>query len=426
MPCLLAAAAVGLASTAVAAVASLQGADPRTWWLAVAGGLVAMGVGWVAAPLVPGGRGLVLVLVVAALLRVALVPTPPVLSDDAYRYLWDGRVLAAGLDPYAEAPISPERAELRDGVVWPYINRKSQPTIYPPLAQGVFGAANLVGLRTPTAWKALTATADLAACALLALALRRSGRDPRLVVAYAWNPLPVLAFAHSGHVDALVVLACAGAVVAWQAGRGRTVGLLIGAAAAVKLFPLVLAAAFLRDRDGRLRPWQVGGVAVAVLAVSYLPALVAGADPLGYLTAGYFDEEGYSSGARFVLLRRLGLAGGVGPVPVVALVVAAAVGIAVLRSHQPAAVRGAWLLGAALALTTPYPWYAAPLVALAVAGGGGWLWPLFGIALDVAYLGLLLESGFPDSEIRAAAALAVVVLGAAAVAPRLGRSAVGT
>ncbi len=425
LPCLLAAAAVATATTAVAALRSLDGGDTRSWWLAVAGGSVALVAGWVAAPRVPRSRGLGVVMVVAALLRLLLVPTPPVLSDDLYRYLWDGRVAAAGFDPYAAAPISAQLTELRDGLVWPHINRMQERTIYPPLAEGVFVAAHAVGLHTPTGWKALTAAADLAACGLLALALRRGGRDPRLVVAYAWNPLPVLAFGQAGHVDALVVLACAGAVLAWQAGRGRTVGLLLGVAAAVKLFPLVLVAAFLRDRDGRLRPWQVGGVAVGVLALTYLPGVLAGSQVLGYLADGYLDEEGYTSGSRFLLLTRLGLDGGLGPVPLVAVGVAVAVGLAVLRSRRPAAVRATWLLGGALALTTPYAWYAAPLVALAVAGGAGWLWPLFSVALYVAYLGGLLETGFPDGEVRVVASLTALLLAAGAVAPRLSRSGIG-
>jgi len=416
---------VSLAATTAAAVASLVGAGPRWWWVAVAGGLAGMTLAWAAAPRVAAGRGLVGIVVVAALLRAVVVPTAPVLSTDVHRYLWDGRVLSAGIDPYEHAPADDELAGLRDGAVWPRIDRSSERTIYPPLAQGVFAAAHLIGLRTAVAWKAVTAAVDLAACALLALALRRGGCDPRLVVAYAWNPVPVLAFAHAGHVDALVVLACVAAVVAWQSGRMRLVGALLGAAAAVKLFPLALVAAFLRGRDGRLRPAAVAGVAAAVLGVTYLPALVAGSHALGYLADGYLDEEGYVSGDRFVLLDRLGLAGGIGPVPFLALAVAAAVGVAVLRSRRPAAVRGAWLLGAALALTTPYPWYATPLVALAVAGGTGWLWPLFAVALDVAYLGTLLETGFGAATLRAGAALVALLAGVAAVAPRLGRSGVG-
>src|SRR5258706_6508458 len=40
-----------------------------------------------------------LVLVVAAACRAALLPAPPTLSTDAYRYVWDARVAAAGISP---------------------------------------------------------------------------------------------------------------------------------------------------------------------------------------------------------------------------------------------------------------------------------------------------------------------------------------
>ena len=42
-----------------------------------------------------------LVLIVGALMRLALLPSEPLLEDDYQRYLWDGAQTAAGLNPYA-------------------------------------------------------------------------------------------------------------------------------------------------------------------------------------------------------------------------------------------------------------------------------------------------------------------------------------
>jgi drug/metabolite transporter superfamily protein YnfA len=68
----------------------------------------------------------------------------PRTSDDAYRYIWDGRVLLAGIDPYQFVPLDPELAHLRDPLLFPegeppLINRPGVPTIYPPIAQLWFG-----------------------------------------------------------------------------------------------------------------------------------------------------------------------------------------------------------------------------------------------------------------------------------------------
>ena len=79
-----------------------------------------------------------LVIVVAALAArvVALVFAPP-LSTDVWRYLWDGRVACAGVNPYRYSPDAREVALLRDGN-WRQINFREIPTIYPPAAEVLF------------------------------------------------------------------------------------------------------------------------------------------------------------------------------------------------------------------------------------------------------------------------------------------------
>ncbi len=66
---------------------------------------------------VPARRGtLVLILALAVLPRLILLASTPALSDDLYRYIWDGKVSAAGIDPYRYAPADPALAPLRDGL----------------------------------------------------------------------------------------------------------------------------------------------------------------------------------------------------------------------------------------------------------------------------------------------------------------------
>src|SRR5262244_2111684 len=84
-------------------------------------------------------RALVAVLAVAALMRLVVLLAPPYLSDDINRYVWDGRVEAAGLNPYRYVPADPHLAGLRDEAIYPKINRSDYaPTIYPPVAEYIF------------------------------------------------------------------------------------------------------------------------------------------------------------------------------------------------------------------------------------------------------------------------------------------------
>ncbi len=63
-----------------------------------------------------------------------------------YRYVWDGRVQVAGINPYRYVPADPALRPLRDGAIYPHINRADYaPTIYPPMAQVIFRAVAAVG-----------------------------------------------------------------------------------------------------------------------------------------------------------------------------------------------------------------------------------------------------------------------------------------
>ena len=77
------------------------------------------------------------VLVVGALLRILVLPMTPGLSDDVYRYVWDGRTAWAGWNPYALAPDAPELEGLRDEN-WAKVDHRDVETVYPPFALGLF------------------------------------------------------------------------------------------------------------------------------------------------------------------------------------------------------------------------------------------------------------------------------------------------
>ena len=140
----------------------------------------------------PCGRGtLAVVLGLALAMRALTLLSPPLLSTDIYRYVWDGRVQAAGINPYAYLPAAPALRALRDGgagaeAIYPNINRADYaPTIYPPAAQAIFAA---VGLAWPTIWgmKAAMLLFDLLGIAAALLLLRAAapaagaGADPGL------------------------------------------------------------------------------------------------------------------------------------------------------------------------------------------------------------------------------------------------------
>ena len=158
--------------------------------------------------------------IVAVAARLLLLPAPPALSDDLYRYRWDGRVQRAGIDPYAYAPADPRLAFLRDES-FPSITFPTLRTVYPPLTQAAFRAGEALG-GTLTAHKAVMALAEgLTVLAVLWLLWQR-GRSLLWVAAYAWHPLAIVEVAGSGHNDALGVGLLWLGLAAWEARRRRS------------------------------------------------------------------------------------------------------------------------------------------------------------------------------------------------------------
>jgi len=210
---------------------------------------------------------LALILGIGVLGRAVLLVAPPVLSDDLYRYLWDGRVQVAGLDPYAHAPSAPELEGLRDGN-WSHINHRHVPTIYPPLAQLWFRAVAAVWPH-PTGFRVAASLWDLTAAWLLLLLLRRRGSDARASLIYAWAPLTAVESAVGGHLDATAIALWVGAL-ALVDHRRLAAGVLAGLSLSAKLGAAALLPLLTRKR----------GTVLVGLCIGLLPFLLHFGGPL--------------------------------------------------------------------------------------------------------------------------------------------------
>ncbi len=310
-------------------------------------------------------RALIAVLAVAALTRIAVLLAPPYLSDDINRYVWDGRVQGADINPYRYIPADPHLAGLRDETIFPNINRSSYaPTIYPPIAEYIFFLGTRLG-ESLTAMKGTLLAFELAGVLLL-LRLLEDWRLPReRILIYAWHPLTLWEFAGSGHVDAAVVTFVALALWARRRQAAWLVGSALAAAALVKIFPAVLFPALYRRWDWKV---PVAGAATAILA--YAPFIGAGSGVLGFLP-GYLREEGLQSGAGFFLWNLLRSVVPLEPVGQAVYLGLAAAALVSLAVHSLFTAEGRYLASAmtlavaAMVLLSPhYPWYFAWIVPL--------------------------------------------------------------
>lgn len=238
-----------------------------------------------------------IVLLVAVSIRLLLIVSPPFLSSDIFRYVWDGRVQAAGINPYRYIPDDPALAALRDDAVYPHINRASYaPTIYPPAAQVIFGIVGLLWSSVTGVKLAMVGFEALAVFCLLRL-LDAAKLPRERILIYAWNPLPVWAFAGNGHIDAAVVGFVSLALLLRVRRHDGWAGAALGLAALTKFLPAVIAPALWRRGGG----WRLALVAMATTIVLYALYSGVGWRVVGFLNS-YGTEEGLDNGSGFWLL----------------------------------------------------------------------------------------------------------------------------
>jgi alpha-1,6-mannosyltransferase len=236
---------------------------------------------------------LALIFGVAILLRGVLIFSEPRLSDDMYRYIWDGRVQAHGINPYAYPPDAAELRPLRDGAIWPLINRKGSVTVYPGGAQLAYALLWRIWPDNVRWVQAAIAAAGVVGGLLLLLLLRALGKPEALVLAYLWNPALIIETAHSAHVDGLVLPLVIAAWLACARRRPGWSGVALGMATALKLYPALLAPALLPGPQRGPAPSGRQRMLLALVIVpvaAYLPYLGLGRGVLGFLPA-YFGER---------------------------------------------------------------------------------------------------------------------------------------
>lgn len=242
-----------------------------------------------------------IVLLVAAAIRLPLLFSPPFLSSDVFRYVWDGRVQAAGINPYRYIPEDPALTALRDDAVFPHINRAEYaPTIYPPAAQIVFGIVGRLWSSVTGVKLAMVGFEALAIFCLLRL-LHAAELPAERIAIYAWNPLPVWAFAGNGHIDAAVVGFVSLALLLRVRRLDGWAGLALGLAALTKFLPAVIAPALWRRGGG----WRLALIALATTVGLYALYSGVGWRVLGFLYS-YGTEEGLNTGSGIWLLAGIG------------------------------------------------------------------------------------------------------------------------
>lgn len=279
--------------------------------------------------------------------RAAMLFSQPTLSDDIFRYIWDGRVLNHGINPYQYAPSAAELAPLRDSL-YTQINNRDVGTPYAPLTLAAFALFQRIGDSVPV-FKLGFIIADCLIMFVLLRLFERTGIPRVNLLVYAWNPLVVVEIAGSGHSDPLAVLLLliainiAMAKRPWTATAGLTLALLS------KYFTVAVVPLFWRNFKGGA--WIMIPVGMVAAFAAFSPSV-----ENHVLSLATVFQHWRFNDSLFALVYW-----GTGSLPVTRFVVVAcflALVVAVVRLDWPLPRAVMTVLGGMFLLTsTLEPWY---------------------------------------------------------------------
>jgi hypothetical protein len=251
----------------------------------------------------PGAVDIAVIVGWALIFRASVLwVTPGFLSDDIYRYVWDGLVQQAGINPYDYPPEAPELGFLRDDTIFPMINRKSALTLYPPGAQLFFRLMAWLRPGDLVAMKAMILLADAASIALLLLLLKHLGLHRSHILFYAWHPLVIVELGISGHLDGLMIPFVLLAFLCAMQNRPWLVGWSLAMATLIKLYPAILLPVLYRKGG-----WRMPLAFFGMIGMGYLLYLDAGQQIIGYLPYYIAPYEFYNLSLRPILMWLVGL-----------------------------------------------------------------------------------------------------------------------
>lgn len=310
----------------------------------------------------------------------------PALSEDYYRFIWDGMLIMNGINPFAYTPAQIIDAGLQLPAVAPQLaagmNSPEYYSIYPAVCQGVFAASWFIAGES-IFWNIVTIrlfilAAETATLILMYRLIAGKGIESRNLIWYALNPVVILELTGNLHFEALMI--CFLMVTWWLLSTGRlyVAAIAFAFAVQVKLVPLILIPwLFFRLGFNRGLRWMlVTGLIIAGLFIPFLNDTVLSnfSDSL----ALYFRTFEFNAGLYYTLreigywMKGYNVISTLGP----AMAVTAIAAIIMLSFYLNHIHRSTFALAVVLIFTTHlflsttvHPWYVTTIIAFSVFQG---------------------------------------------------------
>lgn len=201
-------------------------------------------------------RNFKFLLVAGILFRIVFLWAEPKLSQDFYRFIWDGELIKNGINPYVHAPndlIGTSNLAIAnsDGLYRGMGELSAQHfSNYPPLNQVIFAIAAFLGggsiLGSVMVMRLFIIAADLGVLYFTRTLLERSGSPPHMAFWYFLNPLVIIELTGNLHFEGVMLFFFVWAMYLISRGKWMVAAPIYALSIMAKLVPILFIPVFLR------------------------------------------------------------------------------------------------------------------------------------------------------------------------------------
>jgi len=243
--------------------------------------------------------------------RVIILFAQPQLSDDIYRFFWDGKLMHAGLNPFASTPSELIRTE--DFQSWKplfeQLNSKDYFTVYPPLSQLMFYAAaiskSVYGASLILCGTILVADIGILMC--LRQLLHLAEKPSRYAFLYFLNPLVIIEGCGNAHFEPVCLFFLLLGVLFLYHQRRMLSAIAVASGIGIKLLPAMYMPALLRFFKSRYAVIRYSLTVLSVGLLMGLPILIDGSWLKMLQSLDLYFQSFEFNGSVYYVLRWLGL-----------------------------------------------------------------------------------------------------------------------
>lgn len=244
--------------------------------------------------------------------RLVFLFSVPALSDDFYRFIWDGRLLDAGIHPFAETPayyIKNNIAGSFDLSLYQKLNSKEYFTIYPPLSQYIFllsaklSPQNVYGCLMVL--KAIIFSCELGTLVLITKLLKRFDLPDKKILVYALNPLVIIELTGNAHFEGIMIFLLLASLWLLMADRLTLSAIVYSLSVAIKILPLIFLPLFIKQVGWKKALSYFGIIGLTILLLS---APLADVDIISGFSKsiGYYFKRFEFNASIYYMIRGLG------------------------------------------------------------------------------------------------------------------------